>query len=90
MLGTARPRLGNRWAWFWLFTVGKIGAIMFLFSEPRPLSYGVEPQKTAYRGRLGGGQGCVMALGLSFILSIIVTWGLARVVQTLLDALAVP
>ncbi|MFC0864038.1 hypothetical protein ACFHYQ_17215 [Sphaerimonospora cavernae] len=90
MLGTARPRIGNRWAWFWLFTVGQIGAVMFLFSEPRPLSYGLEPQRSAHTGQMGGGQGCAMAIGLSFVVSVIVAWALAGVVHTLLDMLAFP
>lgn len=36
MIGS-RPRLGNRWAWLWMFTLGKVGAILFLLLEPRPL-----------------------------------------------------
>lgn len=36
MLGST-PRLANRWAWFWLFTVGQIGALLYLVLEPRPL-----------------------------------------------------
>ncbi|GAA4224183.1 hypothetical protein FHR32_002917 [Streptosporangium album] len=65
MLGSV-PRLGNRWAWFWLFTVGQIGAIVFLLLEPRPLWYGAG-RRPAPRGRLTGGQGCLASIGLGFL-----------------------
>ncbi|MEV7969210.1 hypothetical protein AB0O34_24940 [Sphaerisporangium sp. NPDC088356] len=63
MLGTARPRLGNRWAWFWLFTVGEAGAIVFLLLEPRPVWQGLDPE-VPMRRRMGGGQGCLVSIGL--------------------------
>lgn len=64
MLGST-PRLGNRWAWFWMFTVGQIGAILFLLLEPRPLWYrhGRLPKP---RERLSGGMGCLTSVALSF------------------------
>ncbi|WP_066947751.1 hypothetical protein [Microtetraspora fusca] len=66
MLGTARPRLGNRWAWFWLFTVGQIGALAYLLSEPRSLWRGLGPQAPP-PSRLEGGRGCVLALCVQFL-----------------------
>ncbi|KXO93963.1 hypothetical protein [Tsukamurella pseudospumae] len=32
-----QPRRGNRWAWFWMFTIGQIGALLYLILEPEPL-----------------------------------------------------
>ncbi|WP_271215438.1 hypothetical protein [Streptosporangium carneum] len=65
MLGST-PRLGNRWAWFWMFTAGQIGALAFLLLEPRPLWYrrGRRPRPTR---RLGGGTGCLMSILLSVV-----------------------
>ncbi|MCS3780114.1 hypothetical protein [Tsukamurella ocularis] len=34
---TSRPRWGNRWAWFWMFVIGQVGALLYLLLEPRPL-----------------------------------------------------
>ncbi|GAA1313949.1 hypothetical protein Psi02_64500 [Planotetraspora silvatica] len=89
MIGTARPRLGNRWAWFWLFSVGEIGAIMFLFSEPRAVWRGLGPQEPA-SGRMSGGQGCLMAICLNFLISVLAAVEIFGGVQTLFDVLARP
>ncbi|GLW98575.1 hypothetical protein [Microtetraspora sp. NBRC 16547] len=88
MVGTARPRLGNRWAWFWLFTVGQIGAVMYLLSEPRSVWRGLGPQEPP-PSRLGGGRGCVLALCLQFLVPSAV-FGAGTVVPRLLDMLAGP
>ncbi|MEZ0074197.1 hypothetical protein [Planotetraspora sp. GP83] len=88
MLGTARPRLGNRWAWFWLFTVGEIGAILFLFFEPHTIWRGLGPQGRSYVGRMGGGQGCVMAICFNMMTSALAAVGIAGVVQTVFEVLA--
>ena len=38
MLGDWRGRRhASRWAWFWLFTIGVVGALAYLLLEPRPL-----------------------------------------------------
>jgi hypothetical protein len=37
MLGRADHRYANRWAWFWLFTVGQVGVLLYLMMEPRPI-----------------------------------------------------
>ncbi|ACZ91920.1 hypothetical protein [Streptosporangium roseum] len=60
------PRLGNRWAWFWLFTVGQVGAIVFLLLEPRPLWSGAG-ERPVPRGRLTGAQGCLVSIGLGLL-----------------------
>ncbi|GGS74389.1 hypothetical protein GCM10010156_36670 [Planobispora rosea] len=65
MLGST-PRLGNGWAWFWLFTVGQVGAILFLLLEPRPIWYGAERHPKP-RGRVSGGSGCLLSVGLGFL-----------------------
>ncbi|MGW4641290.1 hypothetical protein ACWEN6_22390 [Sphaerisporangium sp. NPDC004334] len=66
MLSVERPRAGNRWAWFWLFTVGRVGAILFLVLEPRPLwrPFDDLPPPSS---RLGGGRGCLLSLVMSVI-----------------------
>jgi hypothetical protein len=84
MLGTARPRLGNRWAWFWLFTVGQVGAIAFLMSEPRAVWRGIEAQPPT-SSRMGGGQGCVVAIGLG-VISALVAGGIAWAVNLVLGS----
>ncbi|MER7127921.1 hypothetical protein [Streptosporangium saharense] len=65
MLGST-PRLANRWAWFWLFGVGQIGAIAFLVLEPRPLwyRYGRRPRQ---RARIWGGLGCLLSAGTALV-----------------------
>jgi hypothetical protein len=87
MIGTARPRLGNRWAWFWLFTVGDIGAILFLFFEPRAVWRGLGPQGPA-SGRMAGGQGCLMAICLHFLIAAFAAVEIFGGVQTLFEVLA--
>ncbi|WP_432929360.1 hypothetical protein ACQPZZ_04905 [Microbispora sp. CA-135349] len=86
MLGTARPRVGNRWAWFWLFTVGEVGAMLFLLLEPRSLWRGLEPQEPALNP-MGGGRGCVLALCLSLLAPVLASIGFSFVIQALLDVL---
>ncbi|MFF4415901.1 hypothetical protein ACFYY8_25510 [Streptosporangium sp. NPDC001559] len=80
MLGST-PRLGNRWAWFWLFGVGQIGAFAFLLLEPRPLwhRYGRPPPE---RGRMRGGTGCLVSIVTS-----VVAVGVAAAVGGLLNLL---
>ncbi|MFC4533015.1 hypothetical protein [Sphaerisporangium dianthi] len=65
MLGTPRPRLGNRWAWFWVFTVGQVGAIMFVALEPRPLWRAIAEDRPA-SSRMAGGQGCAFSILVGF------------------------
>ncbi|WP_157594502.1 hypothetical protein [Streptosporangium amethystogenes] len=65
MLGST-PRLGNRWAWLWLFTVGQTGALLFLLLEPRPLWFEAG-RRPAPRERLGGVRGFLLAIGVGLL-----------------------
>jgi hypothetical protein len=64
MLSTTRHRYANRWAWFWLFTLGQAGALLYLVLEPQPIW---RPRSWPPRDRppMGGGSGFL----LSFLLS---------------------
>jgi hypothetical protein len=65
MLGRQRHRYANRWAWFWLFTIGQLGALLYLVLEPQPLwRPGSWPPRPA-RSLTRGGVGCLWAIGLS-------------------------
>jgi hypothetical protein len=72
MFGRRRHRYANRWAWFWLFTVGQLGAPLYLVLEPHPLwrpgSWPPRPARSITRG----GIGFVWAIGLSIVTSLIV------------------
>ncbi|TWS20158.1 hypothetical protein FK529_08525 [Tsukamurella asaccharolytica] len=43
------PTYGTRWAWFWMFVIGQVGALLYLVLEPTPLwrrdpaAGGIEP-----------------------------------------------
>ncbi len=80
MLGST-PRLGNRWAWLWLLTVGQVGALLFLLLEPRPLWFAAG-RRPAPRGRLSGGWGFLAAIGLGLL-----SYGLLVAVGYLLNLL---
>lgn len=67
MLGST-PRLGNRWAWLWLFTFGQVGAILFLLLEPRPLWFAAGRRPKPLK-RLGGGWGFLAAIGVALLSS---------------------
>ncbi|MFC0551351.1 hypothetical protein ACFFHJ_10720 [Planotetraspora thailandica] len=67
MLGTKRPRLANRLAWFWLFTIGQVGALFFLVFESRPLWRGVEDPMREARPI-----GCFIGLCLAFISAMVI------------------
>ncbi|MGW0067441.1 hypothetical protein ACWDUI_08235 [Streptosporangium sandarakinum] len=82
MLGST-PRLGSRWAWIWLFTVGQVGAIGFLLLEPRPLWYRAD-RWPAPVVRVSGGQGCLMSVGLA-IAAVFAAMGVGLLARLLLD-----
>ncbi|MBO3750724.1 hypothetical protein J5X84_31995 [Streptosporangiaceae bacterium NEAU-GS5] len=69
MLNTPEPRYANRWAWFWMFTVGQAGAILFLLLEPRSLWYGTQPQAPRPT-RMSGGNGCLTSILLGIVTSV--------------------
>lgn len=78
MLATREHPYANRWAWFWLFTLGAVGPILMLFKEPRPLrlrpSRPGRPPRAA-RDPITGGVGLsyaiFWALGLSITFSVL-------------------
>jgi hypothetical protein len=69
MLSAGGHRVANRWAWFWMFTFGQIGAPLYLLREPVPL----------WRSELGdtgraptrGGVGFLNAILLSIVTGIV-------------------
>ncbi|MEU4407590.1 hypothetical protein AB0F88_23960 [Streptosporangium sp. NPDC023963] len=65
MLGST-PRLGNRWAWFWILGSGWIGAILFLLLEPRPFWFEAG-RVPAPRGRLRGWEGFLLGILLGML-----------------------
>ncbi|MEV6980089.1 hypothetical protein AB0M95_02335 [Sphaerisporangium sp. NPDC051017] len=81
MLGSV-PRLANRWAWFWMFTIGQVGAILFLILEPRPVWRGLGEVPVPER-RVMGGNGCLISIGLS-IVSMVLAGGVGQLVGVVL------
>ncbi|WP_155341812.1 hypothetical protein [Acrocarpospora corrugata] len=81
MLGST-PRLATRWAWFWLFTVGQIGALLFLVMEPRPLWKGPGEGITSAK-RTEGRRGCLYSIALSFV-SVAAALGVGQLVKLVL------
>ncbi|WP_146104111.1 hypothetical protein [Nonomuraea solani] len=76
------PRLANRWAWFWLFTVGQIGVFFYLLLEPRPLWRGLG-EGVPRAKRMDGTAGC----GFSLLLAIawaLVSFGIGWLVKLVL------
>ena len=77
------PRLANRWAWFWMFTIGQIGALLFLILEPRPLWKGAGEGLPRLR-QVDGSGGCIWSIVLSFV-SVIVAVGVGQLVKLVLS-----
>jgi hypothetical protein len=71
MLMTARHRYANRWAWFWLFTVGQVGALLYLVLEPRPI-WRPAARPAPDRTPITGGTGFLWSLVLSVVVGIAV------------------
>ncbi|MEV0613683.1 hypothetical protein AB0I81_10210 [Nonomuraea sp. NPDC050404] len=77
------PRLANRWAWFWLFTVGDLGAIFWLLLEPRPLWRG--PGEGLPRAkRVDGCSGCVLSILMAIVWGL-TAMGIGRLVELVLS-----
>jgi hypothetical protein len=72
MLGTGRHRYANRWAWFWLFTVGQVGAVLYLILEPRPIWRPASRTAPTGRSPMGGGSGFLLSILLSITAFIVV------------------
>ncbi|GAA4587260.1 hypothetical protein GCM10023194_35660 [Planotetraspora phitsanulokensis] len=70
MLVTKRTRLANRWAWLWLFTIGQIGALLYLLLEPRPLWWGPE-EREPMDPPIGGFVGFFLAVVISMVIGLI-------------------
>ena len=65
MLGRDQRRFGNRWAWFWVFTIagGEVGPVLYLLIEPR-LLWRRRMSAMPAKPMLAGGRGLVVALVL--------------------------
>ena len=70
MLGHARHRYANRWAWFWLFTVGQAGVLLYLILEPQPLWRPRSWPPRTDRAPARGGTGLIWAILLSIAVSL--------------------
>ncbi len=57
-------RVANRWAWFWMFTIGQVGALLYLLREPVPLWRAELPDTES--APIRGGVGFVHAVLYAF------------------------
>jgi hypothetical protein len=69
MLSRRTHQYANRWAWFWLFTLGQVGAVLYLVMEPR-LMWRPPSPSAADRAPIRGGAGCGWSLLLSIAISL--------------------
>ena len=77
MVARGGHRVANRWAWFWMFTIGQVGALLYLLREPVPL-WRAELPDTG-RAPIRGGMGFIYAVLYAFAvgaLSIAVSYAL--------------
>lgn len=77
MVARGGHRVANRWAWFWMFTIGQVGALLYLLREPVPL-WRAELPDTG-RPPIRGGLGFLYAVLYAFVvgaLSIAVSYAL--------------
>ena len=77
MVARGGHRVANRWAWFWMFTIGQVGALLYLLREPVPLWRAELPDSG--RAPIRGGLGFIYAVLYSFAvgaLSIAVSYAL--------------
>jgi hypothetical protein len=65
-------RYANRWAWFWMFTIGQIGALLYLWSEPEPLlmPLGRSPVRVRAHQPAAGGTGCLLSIASTLLASV--------------------
>jgi hypothetical protein len=71
MIGRSRHRYANRWAWFWLFTIGQGGVVLYPLMEPQPLWRPRSWARRADRRPIGGGAGFGYAILLSIAVSVL-------------------
>jgi hypothetical protein len=64
LLATGGHRVANRWAWFWMFTIGQVGALLYLLREPVPLWRAELPDNEP--APIRGGVGFVYAVLYAF------------------------
>ena len=72
MLFTRDHPYANRWAWFWLFTVGggAAGPLLYLWKEPEPLRlrrWRPKARRLVPREPMTGGTGCLWAFVVGFL-----------------------
>ncbi len=72
MLLTREHRYANRWAWFWMFTIGQIGVLLYLWSEPEPLlmPLGRSPVRVRAHQPVAGGTGCLLSIASMLLASV--------------------
>ncbi|GAA1284491.1 hypothetical protein Psi02_33530 [Planotetraspora silvatica] len=87
MLRTKVHRVGNRWAWFWLFTFGQIGAVLYLLLEPRSLWWGVEPQEPP-ANPLGGVRGIILSFCVAATIAVSFEGWLGSAAHAVVNVLA--
>ncbi|HEY2672034.1 MAG TPA: hypothetical protein VGJ07_16905 [Rugosimonospora sp.] len=69
MLFRRGHRAANRWAWFWMFTIGQSGVLLYLLREPVPLGRrelrptGATPTK----GGMGFAHAVLLAVGTGLV-----------------------
>jgi hypothetical protein len=79
MLSTTRHRYANRWAWFWLFTFGQAGALLYLVLEPQPI-WRPRSWPPRIKPPIGGGTGLLWAILLPCAGSVVV-YGIASLAR---------
>lgn len=65
MLFSRRRTFANRWAWFWMFTLGQVGALLYLVLDPDPIWRRPRPYGAAVpipEHVMRGDSGCLAAL----------------------------
>jgi hypothetical protein len=77
MLGRSRHRYANRWAWFWLFTFGQAGALLYLVLEPQPIWRPRSWPPRTGRAPVRGGTGLIWSILLSIAVGLVVAGILA-------------
>lgn len=79
MLSRGEHRYANRWAWFWMFTIGAVGSLLYLLAEPAPLWARRDLPPRDPDRRILGGHGFLLAIVLSLVASA-AGWALHRLI----------
>ncbi|MGW5681451.1 hypothetical protein [Nonomuraea sp. NPDC003754] len=67
MLARSRPRYATRWGWFWLFTVGGVGALLYLVMEPQPIWRALDDPLPPGGSRLDGVGAFLVAFAVAVV-----------------------